>query len=47
LVHSGAALFTLIGFCGLYFVLGVLYLFLMSREIAHGPRTFEPQGGVS
>jgi cytochrome d ubiquinol oxidase subunit I len=47
LVHSGTALFTLIGFCGLYFVLGVLYLFLVSREIAHGPRHREPQGGVA
>jgi cytochrome d ubiquinol oxidase subunit I len=36
-VHSGTALFTLIGFCGLYLVLGVLFLFLVSREIAHGP----------
>jgi cytochrome d ubiquinol oxidase subunit I len=36
-VHSGTVLFTLIGFCGLYFVLGVLFLFLVSREIAHGP----------
>jgi cytochrome d ubiquinol oxidase subunit I len=36
-VHSGTALFTLIGFCGLYFVLGVLFLFLVAREIAHGP----------
>jgi hypothetical protein len=30
-------LFTLIGFAGLYFVLGVLFLFLIGREIAHGP----------
>jgi cytochrome d ubiquinol oxidase subunit I len=36
-VHSGTALFTLIGFCGLYFVLGVLFLFLVWREIEHGP----------
>jgi cytochrome d ubiquinol oxidase subunit I len=36
-VHSGTALFTMIGFCGLYFVLGVLFLFLVAREIAHGP----------
>jgi len=36
-VHSGTALFTLIGFCGLYLVLGVLFLFLVGREIAHGP----------
>jgi cytochrome bd ubiquinol oxidase subunit I len=36
-VHSGTTLFTLIGFCGLYFVLGLLFLFLVGREIAHGP----------
>lgn len=36
-VHSGTVLFTLIGFAGLYFVLGVLFLFLIGREIAHGP----------
>jgi cytochrome d ubiquinol oxidase subunit I len=36
-VHSGDVLFTLIGFCGLYLVLGVLFLFLVSREILHGP----------
>jgi cytochrome bd ubiquinol oxidase subunit I len=41
-VHSGTALFTLIGFCGLYFVLGLLFLFLIGREIAHGP---EPAHG--
>jgi len=36
-VHSGTALFTLIGFCGIYLVLGVLFLFLIGREISHGP----------
>lgn len=36
-VHSGTVLFTLAGFCGLYFVLGLLFLFLVGREIAHGP----------
>jgi cytochrome bd ubiquinol oxidase subunit I len=36
-VHSGTALFTLLGFCGLYFVLGLLFLFLIGREISHGP----------
>jgi cytochrome bd ubiquinol oxidase subunit I len=40
-VHSGTALFTLIGFTGLYFVLGVLFLFLVAREIAHGPGPLE------
>ncbi|HSQ67274.1 MAG TPA: cytochrome ubiquinol oxidase subunit I [Polyangiaceae bacterium] len=36
-VHSGDALFTLIGFCGLYLVMGVLYVLLVGREILHGP----------
>jgi len=36
-VHAGTALFTLIGFAGLYFVLGLLFLSLIAREIAHGP----------
>ncbi len=36
-VSSGDALFTLIGFAGLYFVLGVLYLVVIGREILHGP----------
>jgi cytochrome d ubiquinol oxidase subunit I len=44
-VHSGTALFTLIGFCGLYFVLGVLFLFLVGREIAHGPGRTEVAHG--
>jgi cytochrome d ubiquinol oxidase subunit I len=46
-VGAGTALFTLIGFCGLYSVLSVLFLFLIAREIAHGPgpliATGEPQ----
>jgi cytochrome d ubiquinol oxidase subunit I len=33
-VESGTALFTLIGFTGIYFVLGVLFLFVIGREIA-------------
>ncbi len=37
LVHGGQTVFTLIGFAGIYFVLGVLYLYLMIREVAHGP----------
>jgi cytochrome bd ubiquinol oxidase subunit I len=36
-VHAGNALFTLLGFMGLYLALGVLFLFLVSRTIAHGP----------
>ena len=36
-VSSGDVLFTLIGMAGLYFVLGLLYLYLVGREILHGP----------
>lgn len=38
-VHAGATLFTLLGFAGIYLVLGVLFLFLIARELAHGPRS--------
>jgi cytochrome d ubiquinol oxidase subunit I len=36
-VSNGNAIFTLIGFTGLYFVLGLLFLGLTGREIAKGP----------
>lgn len=36
-VSAGNALFSLIGFMGLYLVLGILFLFLAHREIVHGP----------
>jgi cytochrome d ubiquinol oxidase subunit I len=38
-VSGGDVLFTLIGFVGLYFVLGVLYLFMVGYEILHGPQS--------
>ncbi|MGQ9633950.1 MAG: cytochrome ubiquinol oxidase subunit I [Bryobacteraceae bacterium] len=36
-VSGGNALFTLIGFMGMYTVLSILFLFLVRREIEHGP----------
>jgi cytochrome d ubiquinol oxidase subunit I len=36
-VSQGSTVFTLIGFAGLYFVLGLLYLYLIGRELMHGP----------
>jgi cytochrome d ubiquinol oxidase subunit I len=36
-VSEGNTIFTLIGFTGLYFVLGLLFLYLVGREISHGP----------
>jgi len=36
-VSTGDVVFTIIGLAGLYFVLGLLYLFLVGREILHGP----------
>ena len=40
-VSAGNGLFTLIGFMGIYTVLSILFLFLVYREIDHGP-----EGGV-
>jgi cytochrome d ubiquinol oxidase subunit I len=37
MVSDGDTIFTLIGFIGLYLVLGLLFLFLSGREIFHGP----------
>jgi cytochrome d ubiquinol oxidase subunit I len=36
-VSAGNGLFTLLGFMGLYMVLGILYLFLVVRAITQGP----------
>jgi cytochrome bd ubiquinol oxidase subunit I len=36
-VSAGNGLFTLIGFMGMYTVLGILFLFLVRREIERGP----------
>jgi cytochrome d ubiquinol oxidase subunit I len=36
-VSNGDVIFTIIGFTGLYFILGVLFLYLVGREIYHGP----------
>jgi cytochrome bd ubiquinol oxidase subunit I len=36
-VSAGNALFTLLGFMGMYTVLGILFLWLIQREIMHGP----------
>jgi cytochrome bd ubiquinol oxidase subunit I len=36
-VSGGNVVFTIIGFVGLYFVLGLLFLYLVGREISHGP----------
>lgn len=40
-VSAGNALFTLIGFMGMYTVLGILFLFLVYREIENGPEPAE------
>jgi cytochrome d ubiquinol oxidase subunit I len=36
-VSAGNGLFTLIGFMGMYMLLGILFLLLVCREIEHGP----------
>ena len=40
-VSAGNALFTLIGFMGVYLVLGILFIFLVYRELEHGPEEGE------
>ena len=41
-VSAGNALFTLLGFLGMYFVIGVLFLFLVVKKINQGPENVEP-----
>jgi cytochrome d ubiquinol oxidase subunit I len=36
-VSAGNGIFTLLGFMGMYTVLGILFLFLVRREIERGP----------
>ena len=36
-VSTGNGMFTLLGFMGMYMALGILFLFLVRREIEHGP----------
>ena len=43
-VTAGSGLFTLLGFMGLYSLLSVLFLFLIYREVEHGPEP-ESQAG--
>ena len=37
LVPAGNVAFTTLGFCGLYLVVGLVFLFLVGLEISHGP----------
>ena len=43
-VSAGDTVFTLIGFVGLYLVLGLLFLFLVGREVSRGPDNAVPAG---
>ena len=43
-VSAGNTIFSLLGFMGLYLVLGLLFLFLATREIGHGPEGHAPEG---
>jgi cytochrome bd ubiquinol oxidase subunit I len=36
-VSASSGIFTLLGFMGMYTVLGILFLFLVYRELEHGP----------
>jgi cytochrome d ubiquinol oxidase subunit I len=45
-VSAANGLFTLMGFMGLYLVLGILFLFLVHREIDHGPAELVAAGAA-
>ncbi len=45
-VASGETIFTLLGFAGMYFLLGVLFLYLVLREIALGPSAVVEHGAA-
>jgi cytochrome d ubiquinol oxidase subunit I len=42
-VNAGHTAFTTLGFAGIFVVLSVLWLFLIGREIAHGPVSHSPK----
>jgi cytochrome d ubiquinol oxidase subunit I len=44
MVSAGNGWFTLLGCCGMYTLLSLLFLFLMRREIEHGPGAVAPAG---
>ncbi len=47
LVHSGNALFTLLGFMGLYLLMGALFVFLFVETVWHGPESKPEQPGTT
>lgn len=44
MVSAGNAWFSFLGFAGMYTVLSILFLFLVRREIEHGPEPTIPKG---
>ena len=42
-VHPGQTVFTTLGFAGIFVVLAILFLFLLGREISHGPQFHDTQ----
>ena len=45
-VSAGNALFTLLGFMGMYTLLAILFLFLLGHEIGHGPEFLQTGGAA-
>jgi cytochrome d ubiquinol oxidase subunit I len=44
MVSAGNTLFTLLGFAGMYLVLGMLFLFLVVKAVSKGPQTVASEG---
>jgi len=43
MVHAGETVFTSLGFAGIFVVLSFLFVYLIGREIAHGPVSPAPK----
>jgi cytochrome bd ubiquinol oxidase subunit I len=46
-VSAGNGIFSLLGFMGLYMVLGILFLFLVWKEVMHGPEAIPLEAAVT
>jgi cytochrome d ubiquinol oxidase subunit I len=43
-VPAGTGIFTLLGFAGLYILIGLIYVMIQARIVARGPAELEPAG---
>jgi cytochrome d ubiquinol oxidase subunit I len=46
-VPAGTGIFTLLGFAGLYILVGILFVLLITRIVSKGPDDPEPAAGAT